>query len=76
MAEPEEQQAEDHEGRQGGNHQDRPHDPGPQDRRQVALDGGLRRADRTQRDRWPSGLRHTLGKRAWCQYPAGFQFLV
>ena len=46
MAEPEEQQAEDHEGRQGGNHQDRPHDPGPQDRRQMALEGRLHVAQR------------------------------
>src|SRR5882672_8041705 len=24
-------------------------------------------------DRWPSGLRHTLGKRAWCNSHRGFE---
>src|SRR6266550_429596 len=33
----------------------------------------IRAADRAQKDRWPSGLRHTLGKRAWCNSHRGFE---
>ena len=38
-------------------------------------DHGIRAPNQlgSAKDRWPSGLRHTLGKRAWCNSHRGFE---